>query len=65
MIYFLLYRCTENIRYIYRWVSVFREGRLFIFKNGDFIFYRFTVHLDIVKVFRSPTDSLFINLRKL
>jgi hypothetical protein len=30
-----------------------------------FSFYRCTVHLDITKVFHSPTDALFINPRKL
>jgi hypothetical protein len=28
-------------------------------------FYHCTVHLDIIKVFHSPTDALVINLRKL
>jgi hypothetical protein len=27
--------------------------------------YRCTVHLDIIKIFHSPTDALFINPRKL
>jgi len=36
MNYFLLYRRTKNIQYIYGQVSVFQEGCLFIFKNCDF-----------------------------
>jgi hypothetical protein len=31
----------------------------------NFSFYRCTVHLGITKVFHSPTNALFINLRKL
>jgi hypothetical protein len=33
--------------------------------DSYFFFYRCTVHLDIIKVFHSPTDALFINPRKL
>jgi len=36
MNYFLLYRRTKNIQYIYGQVSVFQEGCLFIFKNCYF-----------------------------
>jgi uncharacterized protein (DUF924 family) len=41
-------------------------GRRGIFKlRNVHFFYRSTVHLDIIKVFHSPTDALFINPRKL